>query len=131
MLTKNINLEFAGIIPPQQLPAFAGAFDVGLALETGFSENNNIALSNKIFTYMLAGNAIILSETLMQNEFNKTFKIGQSFPIGDADKLAEKIKFYMNKSELMKQKQWNYNLAATTFNWETESKKMLLCLQQV
>lgn len=119
------NIHFLGIIPAEELPSLAAKFDIGLALETAFSENNNIALSNKIFTYLLAGNAIILSETAMQLAFNEQYEIGESFSVGDKEWLVEKIKLYKNHEKLNTQKKHNYELAKSQFNWEMESKKLL------
>jgi hypothetical protein len=98
------NIHFAGIISPDDLPSFSSQFDVGLALEPAFSINNNLALSNKIFTYLLAGNAIILSETAMQKSFNDKYAVGQSFSIGDKATLKESILFYKNSSNLLQQR---------------------------
>ena len=123
------NIHFAGIIQPNELLNFASRFDVGLATETGFSENNDIALSNKIFTYLLAGNAIILSETSMQQKFNIDYNVGESFIITDLKQFADKILFYKNNSILNKQKLHNYQLANTILNWENESKKLLEILK--
>lgn len=119
------NIIFAGVIQPEHLPAFAARFDVGLAIERPVPENRNICLTNKIFTYLLAGNAIILSETKMQDSFNKKFGIGQSFSLNDADSLANKIKYYQNKELLHLQRLHNYKLAKENMNWEVESQKFL------
>lgn len=119
------NIHLAGIIQPEELPAFASRFDVGLALETGFSTNNNIALSNKIFTYLLAGNAVILSETEMQKSFNRAYKIGEGFKIGDINALTVKILEYKDRDKLNTQRLYNYQLSQNIFNWENESRKLL------
>ena len=121
----NNNINFAGIIQPEKLPLFSSHFDIGLALETGFSINNDIALSNKIFTYLLAGNAIILSNTTMQSFFNNQYKVGESIATNDAESLAEKITFYLDTKKLNVQKKYNYELAKNILNWENESKKLL------
>ncbi|MCW3090879.1 MAG: hypothetical protein JWP81_1948 [Ferruginibacter sp.] len=119
------NIHLAGIIQPEKLPEFASQFDVGLALETAFSVNNNIALSNKIFTYLLAGNAIILSNTTMQLAFNKVHAVGEIFAINDMSNLVEKIKYYKEKQVLNAQKRYNYLLATKQLNWDAESKNLL------
>ncbi len=119
------NIHFAGIIQPEELPCFSSKFDIGLALETGFSINNDIALSNKIFTYLLAGNAIVLSNTTMQKSFNEQYKIGESFSINNANELAEKITFYFDTKKLNEQRKSNFELAKNTLNWEKESQKLL------
>ena len=123
------NIHFVGIVLAEELPAFASKFDIGLALETAFSDNNNIALSNKIFTYLLAGNAIILSKTAMQLAFNNQYKIGESFAAGDAAGLAERINFYRDHEKLNAQKKHNYDIAQKHLNWEMESTKLLAVIK--
>lgn len=125
------NIHFAGIIQPELLPEFASQYDVGLALEIGFSENNNIALSNKIFTYLLAGNAIILSETAMQLAFNKTYKVGEGFKVNNLNELLYKIKLYKDIDKLNAQKIFNYELAKHQLHWELESKKLVANIKKV
>jgi glycosyltransferase involved in cell wall biosynthesis len=122
---KNIRFFFTGIIQPEELPSFAANFDIGLALETGFSSNNDIALSNKIFTYLIAGNAIISSETSMQYAFNKKYSVGETFPINNIAQFAKKIESYFDYDKLNNQKKHNYLLAQNELNWENESKKLL------
>jgi hypothetical protein len=124
------NIHFAGLIPPMSLAKFSAQFDVGLALEPGFSQNNNVALSNKIFTYLLAGNAIILSETAMQKKFNNDYHVGKSFPIDNINDLKDCIQFYKNKSRLTIQRENNYLLASNKLNWENEAAILLEYLKR-
>ncbi len=123
------NMHFAGIIQPGEVPTFAAQFDVGMAIELTSPVNRNICLTNKIFTYLLAGNAIILSETSMQSAFNKTYNVGESFDSNDEQALMEKIKYYKNREQLNVQKCYNYQLANNELNWEKESKKLLAVIQ--
>ncbi|MBC7687741.1 MAG: hypothetical protein H7211_06135 [Aquabacterium sp.] len=117
------NIHLAGIIGPEALPTFAAQFDVGISLELTIPLNRNICLTNKIFTYLLAGNAIILSETAMQAAFNKVYQVGEM--VSGVNSLVEKIKYYQNKDNLNRQKLHNYTLAKTELNWEKESEKLL------
>jgi glycosyltransferase involved in cell wall biosynthesis len=50
-------------VPPDELLEASSGFDIGLALEPGFSLNNRLALSNKAFTYILAGLPVIFTDT--------------------------------------------------------------------
>ena len=119
------SIHFAGIIDSEELPAFASKFDVGMAVELQKPFNREICLTNKIFTYLLAGNAIILSQTAMQTAFNKKYSVGESFVAHDLNGLVEKIKYYKNREMLNAQKLNNYELAKGELNWEEESKKLL------
>ena len=98
---------------------------MGLALELPVPDNRNICLTNKIFTYLLAGNAIIFSETEMQKDFCKAYKVGQLFNNKDVDSLLAIIKNYKDSKELTSQRKYNYQLAGTKFNWDYESQKLL------
>jgi hypothetical protein len=125
MIGLEKNIHFSGLIESDKLISFSSQFDIGLALEPNFSENNDIALSNKIFTYLLAGNALIISETSMQKIFNEEYGVGKSFPINNKEILIECIKYFRNRSNLVQQKEYNYQLAKEKLNWEVESKKLL------
>jgi hypothetical protein len=123
------NVHFIGLISPNELASVSSKYDVGLALEPAFSINNDVALSNKIFTYLLAGNALILSETSMQKQFNAEHHVGVSFPIEDKNALIDCIKFYKNKNNLVKQRESNFSLASTEMNWEKEADKLLAIIE--
>lgn len=118
-------IHFAGIIPPDELPAFASRFDVGLAMELPLPENRNICLTNKIFTYLLAGNAIIFSETAMQKAFNQEYSVGESFELGGVIELKGLLLKYKDAKVLESQRKYNYSLAQELFNWDKESKKLI------
>ena len=125
------NIHFAGIIQPEDLPLYASRFDVGMAIEMQEPLNRNFCLTNKIFTYLLAGNAIIFSETLMQAEFNTNYHVGESFRINDAKALMNTIMCYKNREKLNRQKFYNYELAKNTLNWNKESSKLLKLLARL
>lgn len=128
---SNLSIHFAGVIHPSDLPTFASQFDIGLATETGFSENNDKALSNKLFTYLLAGNAVILSSTKMQKQFNECYEVGELYSIGNTMELAHKIKFYMDRERLHKQRLHNFQLAARTLNWDKQASKMFRVIEKL
>ena len=136
-LTENANnilqqIHLAGIISPDEIPAFAANFDVGLALELTIPDNRNICLTNKVFTYLLAGNAMILSDTAMQKAFNEEYKIGEVFPADNVDLLMEKILYYKKNSRALdKQRTRNYELGKMEMNWEKESVKLISALSNL
>jgi glycosyltransferase involved in cell wall biosynthesis len=124
------NIHFAGILSPDELPLFASKFDVGMALELMIPENRNLCLTNKIFIYLLAGNAIILSSTAMQCAFNQEYKVGEMVHMNDVNTLADKITGYKNKEKLEVQRRYNYALAKEQLNWEIENRKISTLLIQ-
>lgn len=115
-------LSFLSPCSEEELITTAARHHIGLALEPGFSLNNNIALSNKLFTYLLAGNAVILSGTPAQQLFYDQYPgAGWCYPTGDTAKLAAILEeAYNNESLLSSKRQAAWQLANTKLNWENE-----------
>jgi len=116
---------------PEEIFHIAPQFDVGLASETGFCLNNNIALSNKIFTYIQSGLAVAASNTPAQsalmNQYSNTGKIYKS-----ATELANILNAYNAGREMLYQtKKDSYQTGQTELNWETESEKFLKLVENV
>ncbi len=130
--SSGISVKFHNPIHPDELTDFAFQFDIGLALEPGFCTNNNLALSNKLFTYMQAGLAIIASDTTAQQDFmSKNSQIGSLYPKGDPKALATiLLGYYQNRDELTNCKTQSLRLAHQQYNWETESKKFLSVVKE-
>lgn len=120
-------LHFHRPLPADQLSEFCGTFDVGLAPEPAYCQNNDLALSNKLFTYIQTGLAVLLSDTSAQTAFyNEHPQIGKCYQKDDARDLARWIQFYIDHpEELMHTKVSNYNLGQRSLNWETEGKLFL------
>lgn len=117
-------------LPGNEIFKFASRFDIGLALEPGFSLNNEIALSNKIFTYLLAGLNIIASNTKAQEKFmTENPSIGQCFSIGNITELCSILtNLYDDRALLNNKKRNSYQLAQLKYNWEIESRTWLLLI---
>lgn len=111
----------------------ANQHDIGLALERASPLNRDICLTNKIFTYLGAGLAIIVTETSAQSAFIKQHpQTGTSYRIGDIDHLAMRLDhYYRDREALMSAKKAAYQLAKTTLNWELESKKLLRTIKEI
>jgi glycosyltransferase involved in cell wall biosynthesis len=132
ILNSGITVKLHAPIHPDKITAFANQFDIGLALEPGFSINNNLALSNKIFTYLQAGLAIVASETNAQKEFlsdNPT--IGRTYATGNIKAMAAILTdYYQNKLLLRMTKNEALRLGHELYNWEAESLKFLEIVKQ-
>jgi glycosyltransferase involved in cell wall biosynthesis len=129
---KLYTLHFHGPIAPDKLIIFASKFDIGLALEPAFSINNDIALSNKIFTYVQAGLAIIASNTTAQQEFMLQYLgMGQIYRQKDLSSLETILRMYSDNRSLLNQHQKQAAIYATeTLNWETEKEKFLALVKK-
>ncbi len=132
-LAKEIQIFYYEPIAPEAIFEFASRFDIGLALEQNIPYNRDICLTNKIFTYLTSGLAIIASETSAQKQFMQTHPtVGQSYEIGNIETLACIIKYYFeNKEALLKAQKASIELAQTDLNWEVEGKKFLEIINQL
>ncbi len=116
-------------VPPDEIFSLAAQFDIGVASETGFSLNNRYALSNKIFTYILSGLALLASNTPAQAEFLKKYpQTGNLY--NNVDELAAQlIFFHENRHELLQARKSAFILGQTELNWNTESEKFLAVIK--
>lgn len=118
-------------VSPQELFVFAAKHDIGLASEPGFGANNNLALSNKLFTYIASGLAILYSDTPAQKELMKDYQAcGMMYDKKKPDDLAKAINYYLNNRQALNQSKKNsYDVGQNSLNWEVEGEKFfeVLC----
>src|SRR5262249_51750919 len=86
---KIVHREFA---PPDMMVDLCEGFDVGLSLEQGHVLNRALCLTNKIFTYILGGLAVVLSDTPGQRSIASDLAEGASlYSPGDVQALAQAL----------------------------------------
>jgi len=122
-----VDLKFLKPVEPDKLFDIASTFDIGLAIETGVNENNNLSFSNKLFTYLLSANAILFSSTTAQEYFfNQHSNIGWIYPTCDIDKLELVLtQIKNNPMQLLSYKHNARELATQVYNWEIEQSKLM------
>lgn len=107
-------------INPDAMIESCRAYDIGLAVEQGFSFNNTIALSNKAFTYMLAGLAVVFTDTPGQRPL--ALDLGEAallYQPGDAAALAAGLKRWAeNIEQLRAAKCAAWESAMRRWNWQ-------------
>ncbi|RZA00805.1 MAG: hypothetical protein EOP47_12900 [Sphingobacteriaceae bacterium] len=117
-------------ISPDEIVAFASKFDIGLSAETRTPFNRDICLTNKLFTYLQAGLAVVASSTTAQQAFiYEHLSIGKVYT--DAASLAKVLVYYHeNRVALADAKKEAWELAGSAMNWEAESKKFIKVVTQ-
>lgn len=128
-----VNIRFLNPVHPDEIFIIAQKHDIGLVIEPGRDVNNKLALSNKLFTYLMAGNAIIFSNTTAQSLFFKSYpQIGSMYHCGDIKNLTLVLKKYItNPSSISYQKEKAVELAREKYNWENESQIFLDQVQNI
>jgi len=112
---------------PDEMIRAAAEFDVGLALEQPASLNRSICLTNKIFSYLLAGNAVAASDTTGQKPTVEAIgEAGFLYAPGDIDALAEGLRYWSeDRQQLQRARQEAWSYGTYPFNWDFEKKKFL------
>ncbi len=112
---------------PGEMVRLAAEFDVGLATEPGHTENADLALSNKIFTYLLAGVPVLATATTAQAELAPAFGDAAALaPVGDAQAIASALRGWIERpAELAAARQAAWQLGTTRYNWDLEQVKFL------
>jgi glycosyltransferase involved in cell wall biosynthesis len=125
-LSEN-QLVFLNPIHPDEIFSLASKFDIGLALEQKTPFNRDICLTNKIFTYLIAGLAIVATDTQAQKKFLETYpSIGKYYKSGNGQQLVEILEEYLKNRELLIIHQENAHfLAKNELNWESEAEKFV------
>lgn len=113
--------------PPDEMVRMAGQFHVGLALENAVSINRDICLTNKVFTYMLAGNALVMTGTRAQKRLASEFDgAAFVFDADDAAGLAAQLdSWHRDQDALAAARRKSWDLGHTRYNWDVEQTKFL------
>lgn len=120
-------------ISSEEMIRAAAEFDVGLALEQPVSFNRDICLTNKIFSYLLAGNAIVGSDTSGQRPIMEQIgRAGFLYAAGDVAALAEGLwLWYNNREELHAARHEAWLWGTRRFNWDLEKKKFVEVVNKI
>lgn len=117
-------------LPPEAPSAIvrrASTYDVGLALEQAKSQNRDVTLTNKIFTYLLAGNAVAATITAGQKPVvDRIGPAGACYPPGDAQGLAACLdRWRRDRSALDAARRAAWDWGTREYNWDLEKNKFL------
>lgn len=124
---KKGSIYFYKPIAADEIFAFASQFDIGLATELSVPKNRDICLTNKIFTYVQAGLAIIASTTRAQKALLEDFpNMGMAYDQNNLQSLSLAIdNYFKDESLLVNQQSKAKYYALKTLNWDNEKTKFL------
>lgn len=128
-LKSNMIFYYLPILP-DEIFSFASQFDIGLATEISIPKNRDICLTNKIFTYIQSGLAILASTTTAQQMLMSSYpNMGLVY---ENKHLSNKILEYINSAPLLELHQNNAcKYAMKALNWEIEKEKLLSTIKEV
>ena len=106
--------------PPDAMIDLARGYDVGLALEQMTPHNRQLCLTNKAFTYILAGMAVAVTDTPGQHALGVDLgRAAALVPAGNIDALAAAFaRWASDPAELDCAKRTAWNAATRRWHWE-------------
>lgn len=112
---------------PDQMVKMAATYDLGLSLEIGNSPNRRACLGNKIFTYLLAGVPVMMSDTPAQRAF--ALDLGSAaavVSVADPEGIARILdQLAATPAALVDAKATAWQLADRRYNWEVEQQALV------
>jgi glycosyltransferase involved in cell wall biosynthesis len=120
-------VHFEPPAPPSEMELLAAAYDVGLVGESGHTASRQVALTNKQFTYLLAGIPVVMSDISAHRAFaSQVGAAARLYRVGDAECLAVTLDTLFGDSEaLAAARAMAWKLGNERFNWETEQAALL------
>ena len=115
------------LVDPDDMIGQAADFDAGLAVETGATVNNDLALSNKLFTYLLAGVAVIATRTRGQRALLEDLgSSARGYDPGDIHALAGILdEWSHDRAALDATRAAAWALGESRYNWDAEKLRFL------
>lgn len=125
-------LHFLPPANPHDMVPLAAAHDIGLVSETGHSRNRRIALTNKQFTYFLAGIPVLMSDIEAHREFAKLAEGAvKLYRTNDQASLAEAIDaICADEKALRAMGRRASELGVSCFNWDKEQAKLVSVVER-
>jgi glycosyltransferase involved in cell wall biosynthesis len=111
---------------PDEMVRLAASYDVGLSLETEASESRRLCLTNKIFTYLLAGVPVVMSDTPAQRVLALDLGAAASLvSLADPEEIAAVLDHLATPRALAVAKSTASHLGRERYNWDREKSIML------
>lgn len=124
-------LIFHPPVAEESLVSIAAEHHIGVAAEVSLLRNRDLCLTNKIFTYLLAGNAIVFSETRAQVSFQAAAPQA-GILYHNASALSKILLDYISDPQrLHAHRHASYSLGRDELNWDQEQKKFLVLIKQI
>jgi glycosyltransferase involved in cell wall biosynthesis len=117
----------------EEMIRVSAKYDVGLALEPPTTANRELCVANKVFSYLLAGNAVAATSTAGQAAIIERLGAGGFlYQSGDCEALARGLRvWHDDRSQLDRARRSAWSLGTSTFNWDMEKKKLVEVVDSV
>lgn len=126
-------IEFAPIGPPSEMVRMAAGADLGLSLEQAHPLNRDLCLTNKIFTYLLAGVPVAMSSTRAQRAL--ATELGDAAILPDLSQPARAAaaldEWLADPTKRGAARASAWHSGRTRHNWDIEQHALLSSIRQL
>lgn len=125
-------LALAPGAPPRDMVPLAGEHDICLGTQPGTQLFHQLAVGNKVFTGLMAGCALALTDTTAHRRLLAAHD-GWAFRFFNNDPLAltEQLAALVNEpARLAALRDRAWSLATSVYNWETESARLVSAVRE-
>ena len=112
-------------LPQKELHRLLSSFDVGLALEPGRDENNQLALSNKLLAYAQAGLFIVASHTTAQDLFLQDSCLSYVQSDLTEEQLVTSLQQLYDRKDEIRQRRAERFATGRQYDWEIISRDLI------
>ncbi len=124
-LARELGLEdrvtLLPLAAPDDMARLAASYDLGLSLETDVSESRRLCLTNKIFTYLLAGTPVMMSDTPAQAALAPELGPAASLvSLSDPKGIAQALDRVAVPDTLADARATAWRLGHERYNWDRE-----------
>jgi glycosyltransferase involved in cell wall biosynthesis len=121
------------LVSNEELPSRIAEHDIGFAGEMTYCRSRDLTVTNKILQYLLAGLAVIASDTTGQREVaERAPDAVLLYPSGDAPALAARIDTLLGRPEILqRRKAAALRAAEKLFCWERQEGVLLEAVARV
>ncbi len=128
-LTESYHLQdkilFLPRLPYTTMMQYTQVADIGLSLDKSTNINYQYSLPNKLFDYIKAGIALVISDLIEPRRIIEQYKVGIVISKHTPESIAESINTLLGNPELLQEYKKNSLAAAKELYWEKEIQKMI------
>lgn len=113
---------------PSEMERLCAVHDLGLVGETGYTPNHRIALANKLFSFLLAGVPVLLSDIPAHRKI--AGDLGEAvrlYAVDQPSSLAQALDGLLSPNDgvLASARRHAFSLGQQRYNWEAEKHRLL------
>lgn len=127
VLRSQIELKFLSPACPDEMVALSSGYTAGLSLEESSPMNRDVCLTNKAFTYLLAGTPVILTITRAQELLAADLgRAALLIDAADQQSSASRLKEWLDDDQEQQiAREAAFELGRQRYNWDLERVKFL------